>query len=293
MKSFFMSSSALVLIAAMTFVGCKKQEETINPVKEISPSVTIELQKSKETLRLHSQTLHIIDFKFFQTISSEIDKNLVVEQLTDPASSWFANGNLLVASSVIVSPLANFNFSSGAQDSLKQYIAQSIFIGNQVVQINWQFEETLFSTLCVVNDSSIIWDNILTHLIMLTPNLVWQFADTLRLVSGYDIPFSQSAQVFWLWGSLRGEMGYEMTIHCSSSNIVINTDVRDWAWIVGGSAQSESRVITNSGSYGKIQYALGIALPMASVTFNGDIFSVSVTGIGSNIVENGTHSLYP
>jgi len=49
-----------------------------------------------------------------------------------------------------------------------------------------------------------------------------------------------------------------------------------------GSAKSESRVLRETGSYGRGQYALGLCTPIASVS-----------GIGSNIISNGTKSLYP
>ena len=88
-------------------------------------------------------------------------------------------------------------------------------------------------------------------------------------------------------------MGETIKIYCYSSGKVYSTDNSDWANMTLGSAKSYSKVLVNSGSYGKIQYALGIATPFASVTFNSTYFKVEVSGIGSSMVRNGSHTLYP
>jgi len=38
---------------------------------------------------------------------------------------------------------------------------------------------------------------------------------------------------------------------------------------------------------------LGLCTPTGSLSFNASKFSVSFSGLGSNIVSNGTKSLYP
>lgn len=60
-----------------------------------------------------------------------------------------------------------------------------------------------------------------------------------------------------------------------------------------GRAKSESRLLRRTGSYGKVQYALGICTPTGSLSFDYKNFKVSMSGLASNIIRNGTKSLYP
>jgi hypothetical protein len=276
-------------------VSCKKTDTTTTPpVKEEIPlKVTEQLQKSQENLVLHSQTLRIVDFKYDQQISTESEKDSIVKKLTNPDSSWYASGNLLADSTMMVSSLSNFTSDSIAQETLKNHIEKSILIGNKVVKINWRFGETLFSTLAIINDTSIIWDNVLRNLIMVDPKPITKSLTIDRQSPAYDKSYSQAWGAYWLWGTQCGEMGYTITIHCSSSSYVTSTDMDTYAWITLGTAENHSQVLNNSGSYGQIQYALGMASPLASVSFDVYIFSVTLSGIGSNIIENGTQSLYP
>ncbi len=96
----------------------------------------------------------------------------------------------------------------------------------------------------------------------------------------------------WLWGSKRGEIGYQITIYYTGSS-VSNADVNDWGNISLGKAKSESKILRRTGAFGQCQYALGLCTPTGSLSFNASKFSVSFSGLGSNIVANGTKSLYP
>ena len=294
MKKFYILSLALLLIVAITLIGCKKTDNT-PVVTEIPLKVTELLQKSKDNLSLHSQKIQIVDFEYYQTISTESEKNSLVENLTNPKSSWYASGNILADSTVLVSALENFSNDSSAQATLKDHIEKCISVGTKVVKINWRLQGgTQFSTLCAIGDTSIVWDGLLTNLIMVEHN-VPAFKNTSNVYNGssYDNTYSDVWTAYWLWGSERGEMGYTMTIHCSSNTNVTSTDFSTWSWITGGSAESHCQVIQNSGAYGQVQYALGMATPLAFVSFDIYNFTVTLSGIGSNIIENGTHSLYP
>jgi hypothetical protein len=245
------------------------------------------------SLVLHSQNLHIIDFVYYQKINSESEKDSLVEKLTNPKSSWYAIGNILADSTVIVSALESFTTDSLAKENLKKYIKKSISIGNEVVKINWKFKETLFSSLAIINDTSLLWDGLLTNLLMVEQNAhIYKSTSNEKHAPAYDKLYSESWAAYWLWGSQRGEMGYNMVIHCSG-NTVTSTDVTSYAWIDIGTAQAESQVIQNSGTYGQVQYALGMATPTCTITFDYYNFTISITGFGSNMVENGTQSLYP
>ena len=146
MKKFYVSSFAFLLIAAITMVGCKKKEDNTPAVKEIPLKVTELLLKSKENLGLHSQKLQIIDFVYDKTLDTESERNSLVEKLTDPKSSWYGNGNILVDNTVTVSKLESFTTDSIAQENLKKYVEESIFVGNQVVKINWKL--SMFNKVC-------------------------------------------------------------------------------------------------------------------------------------------------
>jgi hypothetical protein len=293
MKTNLFSSFVLMLIVATTFMGCKTKDNT-TPVKAIPPIISEQLLKSKANLALYSQTLQIVDYEYYETIGTESEKSSLVEQLTNPKSSWYGCGNLLAATSVMISPLEDFTKDTIAQVNLKTYIENRIFIGNQVVKINWLYAGKQFSTYCIINDTSIIWDNVLKNLLMVVHHEpVIKSTSNAGQASAYDNTYSEWWTAYWLYGTMGGEMGYNITIHCSSSTNVTSTDVSDWGWINLGNVLSESKVIHNSGAYGQIQFALGMSTPLMTLTFADPPFIVTVSGLGGNVVENGTKSLYP
>ncbi|WP_160138796.1 hypothetical protein [Chryseobacterium sp. c4a] len=276
----------------ITSADLKKETTSISSVvPEIVQSQLNESQKSLEKY-MHSD-LQIAGVNVIGKISTqkgiELSQNLISDK-----DQFIAVGNLLDLSTVKLGRIGDLYVGDDltiAQSGLKEMVTSEIKSGTNVMEIIWSNKSGKFTTLCFYNDAGIIWDNVLGSLIMMDTRSTVENSNTAaaKVVSKW---YKEWWTANWLWGSKRGEMGYQITIYYSGSS-VSNADVNDWANISLGKAKSESKIIKRTGAYGQCQYALGLCTPTGSLSFNASKFSVSFSGLGSNMVSNGVKSLYP
>lgn len=250
-----------------------------------------QLELTSENLNKYMNSeLQIEDINVLGELSTE--KSLRTSHLVvSDQASFVASGNIMEPSSVIVGEMQKLypdKKLNETKDAIMNLASQELKIGDKVLEITWKNGNETFKTQCFYRNSGIVWDNVLAGLFMMNPEAHIE-ESKLKVSSKW---YKKWWTVYWIWGSKRGEMGYKITIYYSGST-VSNTDVEDWAYITLGTAKSYSKIVTNSGSYGKCQYALGLCTPVGSLSFDYKNFKVSFSGLGSNIVANGYKSLYP
>ncbi|MCJ7935572.1 MAG: hypothetical protein MUW56_18590 [Chryseobacterium sp.] len=270
------------------------KKETTPLLQSLPETVQTQLGESKKNLEKYLKNdLQIAGVNVVGNISTQ--KGIEISQkLVSDRDQFIALGNIMDPSSVKIGRIGDLYSGDDlaiAQEGLKETVTEQIKSGTHVLEIAWEGKNGKFTTLCFYNDSGIIWDNILGGLVMMDTrgNSEVSNNSAAKVVSTW---YKQWWTASWLWGSKRGEIGYQITIYYSGST-VSNADVSDWGYISLGKAKSESKVIKKTGAYGKCQYALGLCTPTGSLSFNASKFSVSFSGLGSNIVSNGTKSLYP
>jgi hypothetical protein len=313
-KTIYKHAPLFMTLVILAFASCQKKD-TANfgsPQTALSPKTAGDLQSSQGNWNHYAGgTAVFVSYKVTGTVGNESAKQALIADMSND-NSYVAYGNVLDAGSlqlVTVKDLCLQN--STLRDSLVKYAAGSIAVGDQIVTIQWQKGQATFTTQCIVGETGIVWDNILTGVIMLNtvPVLSQANANAFANVAGAGgkigdatiqpdyiaawYSYTDTWTADWIWGGHRGDMGYTITIYCYSNAQVYSTDHSDWANMDLGSARSDSRTLVNSGSYGKIQYALGIATPFASVSFNSSEWKVTVSGIGSSMVANGSKTLAP
>ncbi|PKF73459.1 hypothetical protein [Chryseobacterium sp. PMSZPI] len=320
MKKLATTFKILVVLSIVTLNSCRDANNEINQQeaiqakvsaadlkKEIIPSsqtvpaaVQNQLDESKKNLEKYLKSdLQIEGINVLGKISTqrglEISQNLVADK-----DQFIATGNIMDASSIKIGKISDLYSGDDlttAQKGLKETITEELKMNTNVMEITWNNKSGKFTTLCFYNDSGIIWDNVFGGLVMMDTrgNVETSNDSTARTNSTARVASSWSKQWWtlnWLWGSKRGETGYQITIYYSGSS-VSNADVNDWGYMNLGSAKSESKILRRTGAYGQCQYALGLCTPTGSLSFDASKFSVSFSGLGSNIVSNGTKSLYP
>ncbi|MGH2664364.1 hypothetical protein [Flavobacterium sp.] len=270
-----------------------KKELTLPSSQELPEIVQEQLTLSKANLTAYLQNqLQITEVTVLGKLSTE-KSLLIVQNLIADEESPIAFGNIKTPASVVIGKMQNIHSGkqlTDSQNNLKDLAAHEIKTGDNVLQITWISKGEKLTTLCFYGNDGIIWDNILGGLIMMDADGRSQSSATdSKVVSKW---YKQWWTADWIWGSQRGEIGYQITIYYSGST-VSNTDVNDWGNMSLGSARSESKITKNTGSYGQCRYALGLCTPTGSLSFNTSSFSVSFSGLGSNIVSNGYKSLYP
>ncbi|MBL1222619.1 hypothetical protein JET18_17330 [Chryseobacterium sp. L7] len=280
---------------AAKVTGADLKKEITPGLKVVPDNVQVQINDSKSNLEKYLKNdLQITGITVLGKLSTQ--KGIEISQtLVSDREQFTAEGNILEPETVKVGKIGTL-FSgdqlSEAQKGIKEAASEQIKTGTDVLEISWNHKGQQFTSLCFYNESGIIWDNIFSGLVMMDTRGNSE-------VSPLDAQAKVSSKWFkewwtakWLWGSKRGEIGYQITIYYSGST-VSNVDVSDWGNISLGKAKSESKVTKRTGAYGQCRYALGLCTPTGSLSFNTSNFSVSFSGLGSNIVSNGTKSLYP
>lgn len=271
-----------------------KKEITPLPLQIIPDAVQLQLNESKKNLETYLKNdLQIAGVAVLGKIATpkgiELSKSLTTDK-----DQYIASGNIMDPSSVKIGKIGDLYTGEDlttAQQGLKDAITEEVKSDTNVMEITWNSKNGKFTTACFYNDSGIIWDNIFGGLVMMDTrgNSEVSNNQVSKVVSTW---YKQWWTANWLWGSKRGEAGYQITIYYSGST-VSNADVSDWGYISLGKAKSESKITKKTGAYGQCRYALGMCTPTGSLSFNSSNFTVSFSGLGSNIVSNGTKSLYP
>lgn len=270
------------------------QKETTSIPSIVPGTVQAQLDASQKSLEKYLKNdLQIAGVKVIGQISTqkgiEISKSLISDK-----DQFIAVGNLMDLSTVKLGRIGDLYVGDDlgtAQTGLKEVVTEEIKTGTNVMEVIWSNKNGKFTSLCFYNDSGIIWDNVLGGLIVMDTRSTVENSNGVasKVVSKW---YKEWWTASWLWGSKRGEMGYQITIYYTGSS-VSNADVNDWANIILGKAKSESKITKKTGAYGQCQYALGLCTPTGSLSFNASKFSVSFSGLGSNMVSNGVKSLYP
>lgn len=272
-----------------------KKEITPLPSQIVPDAVQLQLNESGKNLETYLKNdLQISKVTVLGQISTqkgiELSKILIAYK-----DQYIASGNIMDPSSVKIGKIGDLYSGDDlttAQQGLKEAITKEVKSGTNVMEVTWDSKNGKFTTVCFYNDSGIIWDNIFGGLIMMDTRGNSEAFNNEQAAKVVSTWYKQWWTANWLWGSKRGEAGYQITIYYSGST-VSNTDVSDWGYISLGKAKSESKITKSSGAYGQCRYALGLCTPTGSLSFNSSNFSVSFSGLGSNIVSNGTKSLYP
>ncbi|WP_340199644.1 hypothetical protein [Ascidiimonas sp. W6] len=311
-KKMLFSTLYIALIASV-FFSCSKDEDVIlnnessievtdygletTEDKNIPPEVLKQLTLTQENLDKYTNgALSLVSFEVKGNLSSNKGLEQTFKALSSD-NSTVGYGNIMDPTSLQISTVGDI-IASQKQEGiqiLNNYASKVIKVGQNALELAWNYNGETLKTMAFYNENGIVWDNLLIGLTM---------QDTAPIVTSENNNDSGEANrvswksstttwnVNWLWGSKRGSMYFKITIYYSGT-YVSNTDMADGAYINIGSAKSESKVLRETGSYGKGQYALGLATPLASVSFNSSQFKVEASGIGSNSVHNGTKSYYP
>ncbi len=271
-----------------------KQELSPISSQELPEAVQNQLNLSKTNLSEYlNDDLQINQVIVLGKVST-IKGITMAQDAVSNQESTVAFGNIKDSKSVVIGKMKNLYSGetlTATQKNVKETAVKEIQLDDNVLEITWINKGQKFTSLCFYRNSGIVWDNVLSGLIMMDTEGKFEVSNEGQS-KVYSRWYKQWWTASWLWGSDRGEIGYQITIYYSGST-VSNTDVNDWGYMSLGSARSESKVTKETGSYGQCRYALGLCTPTGSLSFSYSSFSVSFSGLGSNIVANGNKSLYP
>ncbi|NVO10754.1 MAG: hypothetical protein HXX16_12375 [Bacteroidales bacterium] len=286
--------TCLIVVIALFMAGCQKSnvEPSVNQKIFAGLPSAVQQQLDLSVGNLNSY----LDGKLQVVSINNLGKSLATKSAVSEQSSFIATGNILDPATVKIGEMQEIysgEMLKSTQTAINDVISKEVKADDYSMEITWKYNNSTFKTKCYYRESGIVWDNIISGLIIVSkPQETSSSKTSDNSKSSYSKWYQEVWTANWLWGTKRGEMGYKITIYVTGTTVT-STDNSDWGYITLGNAQSESEVTVNSGTYGKIRYALGLCTPTGSVNFSYSTFTVSFSGLGSNIIANGTKSLYP
>jgi hypothetical protein len=276
-----------VLIFGMT--ACNKQiiDTPVTPIDTEIVKHQLELSTKNWNERMGSVVM-LKSYKDVDVIDTEAKRTALIDELVSPLA-FAAHGDVLEAQTVRLEQLSNlFVNNPDAIAALKTAIGNQIHVGDKVMEITWAKGEHPFTTKCIVNQTGIVWDNILHGVYMGQP--ATEFTSIERVTPTSAVKnYQWNQSVNWIWGAKRGQMDYTMRIHYTDE-IVTSTTVDASAGMNSGTTFKQSSVIFSQGTQGTAKIALGLATPTTVLTFDENTFAVN--GVGTKVF-NITKTLYP
>jgi hypothetical protein len=264
----FIKFSALGCALLFCTTACQKENIDI-PVTPIDPEIVkhqLELSTKNWNDRL-STVATLKSYKDIDVLDSEAKRTALIDELVAP-SAMAAYGDVSAVQTVHLDQLSNL-FANNPDATVAK-------------------GEHPFTTKCIVNQTGIVWDNILHGVYMGQPEIESTSVERVTLNSAVT-NYQWSQAVNWIWGATRGNMGYRMRINYTDE-IVTSTIVDAFSGMNSGTAFNQSSVIIPQGTQGMAKIALGLATPMSILEFNENDFAVK--GVGAKVF-NIRKTLYP
>jgi hypothetical protein len=186
---------------------------------------------------------------------------------------------------------------------VNDYLTRNVRKGQGRVVLTWEYNGKRFTSICIYDNSGLVYDNILSNVFMFEAaqnNNVADKNNTVLDMGVQQLSKSYTATVRsyiikWVWGSKRGEIIIKHSILVQGNKIVTNWG-SGTAWMTLGSASTRQTSYVLKNSYAQLTWAFAWATPTASFSFSYGgkpaQLSASVSGIGSKGKGSGIHTWY-
>ncbi len=290
MLSISSCNQANELLSTKSVVDQKKQSFNNEDLSRITKN---QLDQSIQNWNQYfGAQVRAIDYNVTGMINSEDEMTRLKNEIIS-LDAWIPSGPLYKPEQVTAIMFREYADQIKAIESVSNLLDTTLAVGQQVVQINWRKGATQFSSICIVGEEGIVYDNMLTNVaIMEEPDEEPEFVEYKD--SNAKISLTAYGWVMtvyhakWLWGQTRGKGKVTVYAYCNGSSIsTAHNTYNTSAYFSVGSCLLKARTIQNSPCH-KVQHTWGWATPTGSVSFDSNKFKVNVGGVGSKGNGGGT-----
>lgn len=273
MKSFLLFS--LFCAVALICAGCSG-ETSISPQSgEGLPSDLGSLldEALANFNRYYGNIGTALSYSYLGTIGNIEQKQEVVAEITN--SSIARVPKIVFEDTLFSGSIVSLQEENIPQTELNEWqnlVNSLVEVGMHLIRIYWRANGEDFSSLCVATDEDIVYDNILSNVVIVEGQ-----EQKLRCLD-YTI--------YWLWGGERGKVIAEVTASCDG---VINCGRHCTASMTLGEARINCRTRTQ-GNCCVLEYSFAWATPLVWISVDTDEFTLRTSGLGSSGEGNGSCS---
>jgi len=273
LKSFLLLG--LLCIVILVCVGCSG-ETSISPQSEegLPSGLRSLLDEALANFNQYYGNIGTaLSYSYLGTIGDVAQKQEVITEITNPLVARVPKitfEDTLFSGSII--SLQEETISQAELNEWQNLVSSLIGVGMHLVRIYWRANGEEFSTLCVATAEDIVYDNILSNMVIVEGQ-----EQKLRCLD-YTI--------YWLWGGERGKIIAEVTASCDG---VINCGRHCSASMTLGEARINCQTRTQ-GNCCVLEYSFAWATPLVQISVDSDGFTLRTSGLGSSGEGNGNCS---
>lgn len=223
---------------------------------------------------IYGNNLQALSWTYKGIIDTSNEVNSILNQILDPNQAWIPKVNpnqpqlakaFLLSNQLDLIPLTT-------RSQWENTVRSLIQTGMHLVEISWQQGIESFTTQCITNDSSIVYDNILSNAVLIQSKFK---------INCFDYTIT------WIWGSERGRIIADLNAICSETGAILYCSKNCSAYMSLGSAQMncKTKVV---GNCCVLEYSWAWGTPLVWISVKTDNFTLETSGLGSSGEGSGS-----
>ena len=252
---------------------------------QLPATVLSQLEAAKENWNtLYGNHVQFVSYEYLGIVSTETERMNTVNEISDRSQIWMPTGEIKVDS--VIEPDPNISADKIESDATvteedyqkwKSAIDGLVKLGQHKVRINWKKGSETFYTIQVADNTTIVYDNMLS-------NVFTAMHQTVCL----------NVRIGWIWQTTfqtmtRGEIIAELNPKCTNDGKVITCDKKCEAFMQLGDAQIQCKTVRINWNCCQMEYTYGAAAGFKKLKFAAGRFKFEIEGIlGSSFVGDAS-----
>ena len=213
-------------------------------------------------------------YTYAGTIDSASERNDILDTMTSPTKAYLPLIDIDNPSTATALLLQDANDVTAQMiNSWETTLNTLIQQGMHIITINWTKGANTFTTTCIADNTTIVYDNMLSNAV---------------LVSNVSKKNCLNYTIEWLWGTERGKILADLNCVCMEGH-PISCPYTCSAYMTIGDAQINCTT-TMDELCCYLNYSWAWGTPLVSISVEVDGFSLKTSGIGSS--GNGSGSCF-
>lgn len=277
MNKFKSQKILLFILSLLVFSACTRQLISASEELPMKPHSQIEtaIQNWNE---FYGANVQAVSWSYVGRITSEATRNEMVQVMTSPERAWFPSGDVSKPNEMTAARITDDpQISSQDITEWQNMVNEKVSVGQHVVEIKWTKGVESFTTICITDEQSIIYDSTLSN-----------------AVSGRRATGCFDYKMCWIWEMhkpcsewTRGYITGGLVTNCKEGVPVTCEDDCSSSMTLGEvKIKCEERIVENCC---KMDYSWAWACGFKSIKVGTDKFTLEVEGIiGSSGAGNGS-----
>lgn len=213
-----------------------------------------------------------VSWSYEGEIKNEIQRNQILQEMTDPEKAWFPSGNVLKPDSITAWRITDDK--SVKEDEISKWrneVDRKIKVGHHIFRLKWTKARQKFMSICISDDDSLIYDSMLFNIMLVEEHHSCLYVNIKKL-------------------SLLslGKISMCINIECKNGVIIKCLEPKVYLEYMDR-GDFHKRITQNSQNCCTVEYCYAFVLGFQRIKTSSDGFSFEVEGskfLGTHVLQN-------